>query len=69
MTDDNKRAESAHAHDDHEMIDEMGRGASQSVSRMSRGFRSGSVHGRNTPTAPEPGACSCRDGSGNRSTR
>ena len=29
MTDDNKRAESAHAHDDHEMIDEMERGPSQ----------------------------------------
>ena len=30
MTDDNKRAESAHAHDDHELIDDMERGPSQS---------------------------------------
>jgi hypothetical protein len=30
MTDENKRAESAHAHDDHELIDEMERGPSQS---------------------------------------
>ena len=28
MTDDNKRAESARAHDDHELIDEMERGPS-----------------------------------------
>jgi hypothetical protein len=30
MTDDNKRAEAAHAHDDHELIDEMEPGPSQS---------------------------------------
>jgi hypothetical protein len=30
MTDDNKRAESAHAHDDHELIDDMESGPSQS---------------------------------------
>jgi len=29
MIDDNKRAESAHAHDDHELIDEMERGPGQ----------------------------------------
>jgi hypothetical protein len=30
MSDENKRAESAHAHDDHELIDEMEPGTSQS---------------------------------------
>ena len=30
MSDENERTESAHAHDDHELIDEMERGPSQS---------------------------------------